>query len=210
VLGVPWPEGTDYAHLIIYYWHPRIFRPSDGPAEYICWLNETKVSRLLIPLQNLEQQTMQSVTTDPITYQILNWFDNNCIRISIQIFIINVEQLYVEPSPYDKILRAEYALQNTDMPNIRIKYKLIDFTVKSFFKSKTWFIPVKSLSEALILAYINPLYDNRLFIELQEKYKLTTCCVHKLYFFVLFLTFVHNLCWTCIAIQSTICCHIMG
>ena len=39
----------------------------------------------------------------------------------------------------------------------------------------------KSLSEALILPSINPLCDNRLFIELQEKYKLSTCCVHKLF-----------------------------
>jgi hypothetical protein len=39
----------------------------------------------------------------------------------------------------------------------------------------------KSLSEALILASINPLYDNRLFIELQEKYKFSTCFVHKLF-----------------------------
>jgi hypothetical protein len=43
VPGVPWhtqiladqltlfqPGGTDYAHLN-YYWHTRIFRPSDGP-----------------------------------------------------------------------------------------------------------------------------------------------------------------------------------
>ena len=29
------PGGTNYAHLISnYYWHTRIFRPSDGPAEY--------------------------------------------------------------------------------------------------------------------------------------------------------------------------------
>ena len=49
----------------------------------------------------------------------------------------------------------------------------------------------KSLSEALILASICPLYDIRLFIELQEKYKLSTCCIH------IFLTFkticVHNI-----------------
>ena len=45
VPGVPWhnqilagqltlsqPGGTYYAHLRNYYWHPRIFRPSDGPA----------------------------------------------------------------------------------------------------------------------------------------------------------------------------------
>ena len=37
------------------------------------------------------------------------------------------------------------------------------------------------LSEALILAYINSQYDNRLFIELQEDYKFSTCCVHKLF-----------------------------
>ena len=51
----------------------------------------------------------------------------------------------------------------------------------------------KSLSEELILASTNPQYDKRLFIELQvqymkTKYKLRTCCVHKL-FFVFVLTF---------------------
>ena len=44
----------------------------------------------------------------------------------------------------------------------------------------------KSFSEALILASVNPQYDERLFIEFQEKYKFTTCSVQKL-FFVLFL-----------------------
>ena len=34
------------------------------------------------------------------------------------------------------------------------------------------------LSEALILASINQLYDNRLFIELQEKCMFRTCCVN--------------------------------
>ena len=35
----------------------------------------------------------------------------------------------------------------------------------------------KSFSEALILAPVNPQYDKRLFIELQEKYKFRSCCV---------------------------------
>ena len=35
-----------------------------------------------------------------------------------------------------------------------------------------------SLSEALILASINPKYDNRLFIELRVHYKKTTSSVH--------------------------------
>ena len=44
----------------------------------------------------------------------------------------------------------------------------------------------KSLSEALILASINPKYDKRLFTELRvqyvhENYKLSTCWVHKLF-----------------------------
>ena len=38
---------------------------------------------------------------------------------------------------------------------------------------------------------INPLYDNRLLIELQEKYKFRTCCVQKLFF--------------CFDIQNNIC-----
>ena len=40
----------------------------------------------------------------------------------------------------------------------------------------------KSCLEALILTLVNPQYDNRLFIEFPEKYKLITCCVQKLFF----------------------------
>ena len=62
-----------------------------------------------------------------------------------------------------------------------------------------------SLSEALILASINPKYGDRLFIELQVKYlyekcKLRTCCAHKLLFiFVLTLRtiYVHNMFCAC-------------
>ena len=50
----------------------------------------------------------------------------------------------------------------------------------------------KSCLEALILALVNPQYDNRLFIEFPEKYKFRTCCVRKLFFF-------------CFDIQSNIC-----
>ena len=39
----------------------------------------------------------------------------------------------------------------------------------------------KSMSEALILESVNPQYDERLFVELQEKYKFTTCCVQILF-----------------------------
>ena len=39
----------------------------------------------------------------------------------------------------------------------------------------------KSVSEALILESVNPQYDERLFIEFQEKYKFTTCCVQILF-----------------------------
>ena len=39
----------------------------------------------------------------------------------------------------------------------------------------------KSFSDALILAPVNPQYDERLFIEFQEKYKFTTCCVQILF-----------------------------
>ena len=45
----------------------------------------------------------------------------------------------------------------------------------------------KSMSQALILAFTNPQYDDRLFIELQVQYMKTassvlTCCVHNLFF----------------------------
>ena len=39
----------------------------------------------------------------------------------------------------------------------------------------------KSVSEALILESVNPQYGERLFIELQEKYKFRTCCVQNLF-----------------------------
>ena len=39
----------------------------------------------------------------------------------------------------------------------------------------------KSFSEALILASLNQNYDERLFVEFQEKYKFTTCCVQILF-----------------------------
>jgi hypothetical protein len=71
------------------------------------------------------------------------------------------------------------------------------------------------MSEALILESVNPQYDERLFIDFQEKYKFTTCCVQKLFFwfFLTFKTiFVHNMLWTCIFLGSqwTISRHIVG
>ena len=61
-----------------------------------------------------------------------------------------------------------------------------------FFPFKK-FVTGKSVSEALILESVNPQYDERLFIEFQEKYKFTTCCVQKLFF-----------CF-CFDIQNNIC-----
>ena len=43
----------------------------------------------------------------------------------------------------------------------------------------SWFTG-KSFLEALILASVNPQYDNRLFIELQVQYEKNTCCVQKI------------------------------
>ena len=53
----------------------------------------------------------------------------------------------------------------------------------SFMKKVTY--TGKSFSEALILAPVNPQYDERLFIKCQEKYKFRTFCVQtssELYF----------------------------
>ena len=49
----------------------------------------------------------------------------------------------------------------------------------------------KSFSKALILSSVNPQYDERFFIELQEKHNMRTCCVQKLVF--------------CFDIQNSIC-----
>ena len=63
----------------------------------------------------------------------------------------------------------------------------------------------------------NPQYGKRLFIEFPEKYKFTTCCGQKLFFFLNFVLtfntiFVHNMLWTCIfrGIQWTISRDIVG
>ena len=54
------------------------------------------------------------------------------------------------------------------------------------------------MSETLILASINPKYNNRLFIELQENHKLSTCCVHRIVCFYKYSEQfnVHNMHWT--------------
>ena len=58
--------------------------------------------------------------------------------------------------------------------------------VQGLFPNKTFKMVTtykgKSVSEALILESVNPQYDKRLFIELQEKYKFRICCVQKLFF----------------------------
>ena len=57
----------------------------------------------------------------------------------------------------------------------------------------------KSVWEALVLAPVNPQYEDRLLIKLQvqykvqEKYKFRTCCVQKLSWMS-----KHNMFWTCI------------
>ena len=51
----------------------------------------------------------------------------------------------------------------------------------------------KSMSEALILESVNPQYDERLFIDFQEKYKFATCCVQNL-FICLFFYIQSNIC----------------
>ena len=69
----------------------------------------------------------------------------------------------------------------------------------------------KSVWEALILESVNPSYDNRLFIQLRKKYKLSTCCVHKIVSNVK-KKCVCNMRWACIflVIQWTIWCHTPG
>ena len=77
----------------------------------------------------------------------------------------------------------------------------------------------KSFSEQLIIASVNPQYDNRLFIELQVQYEKNISLEHVAYkncFFVFVLTFktifVHIMFWTCIfrGIQYTISRHFVG
>ena len=58
--------------------------------------------------------------------------------------------------------------------------KITEYGLECPFISLPFICTGKSFSEALILASLNPQYDERLFIELQEKYKFRTRCVQKL------------------------------
>ena len=62
----------------------------------------------------------------------------------------------------------------TDQQKANTKKKLKNF----LFQNK---VACKTVSEALILESVNPQYDERLFLELQEKYKFRTCCVQILF-----------------------------
>ena len=69
------------------------------------------------------------------------------------------------------------------------------------------------MSEALILESVNPQYDERLFIEFPEKYKIRTCCVQILFWMSKQKQkniFVHNMFLTCVfrGIQWTISCQL--
>ena len=67
--------------------------------------------------------------------------------------------------------------------------KILDLFYKKSPTKRIVIFTGKSLSEAFIIASINPQYDDRLFIELQVQYKKTynfsTCCVLQLFVFVL-------------------------
>ena len=65
--------------------------------------------------------------------------------------------------------------------NLREDFILVitmNFSLHKFCLNSTG----KSFSKALILASVNPQYDERFFIELQEKHNMRTCCVQKLFF----------------------------
>ena len=87
---------------------------------------------------------------------------------------------------------AKYVLQFC----IKAKYKAHNFFSYIYYVCIIQYVAMysstgKSFSEALILESVNPQYDERLFIELQEKYEFRTCCVQKLLF--------------CFDIQNNIC-----
>ena len=83
--------------------------------------------------------------------------------------------------------------------NLDIVLKLVKQIIWQRLYSFMYYLNTgKSSLEALILASTNPQYDKRLFIELHastvhENCKLSTCCVHKLFF--------------CFDIQSNLCTH---
>ena len=82
-------------------------------------------------------------------------------------------------------------------------------------KKRIMFSTGKSVSEALILESVDLQYEERFFIEFQEKYKFTACCVQILFWMSKQkqkTIFVHNMLWTCIflGIQWTISHNIVG
>ena len=65
--------------------------------------------------------------------------------------------------------------------NLPTKMLINNYGDKSHLLIQIWKHTGKSLSEVLILESVNPQYDERLFLELQEKYKFRTGCVQILF-----------------------------
>ena len=159
------------------------------------------------------------------------WFAENCLSYwSPFFFALRYEDLTLKPyDTVDKIfkflsLRPEpefidkfiathtgvTRLENKIHKNIEKRANFTDPYGTSRQSSKD---TGKSFSEALILESVNPQYEERLLIDLQEKYKFRRYCVQILFWMSKQKTiFVHNMLWTCIfqGIQWTISRHIVG
>ena len=90
---------------------------------------------------------------------------------------INLAQYELEAALNHSII----GLEKIPISDVKSSMAVFEEQLTQIVSSQNETFTGKSLLEVLILASINPLNDNRLFIELHEKYKFSTCCVHKLF-----------------------------
>ena len=97
----------------------------------------------------------------------------------------------LEKNTVDITLQPDYLPQTISkkiidfMKSVSVPSKntVFDKTVKKIFVKSSKYRYIIFFSEALILASVNPQHKKRLFIEFPKKYKVTTCCVQKLFCF---------------------------
>ena len=97
----------------------------------------------------------------------------------------NIDQIKLAQYELEAALNHSIiGLEKIPISDVKSSMAVFEEQLAQIVRSQNETFTGKSLLEALILASINPLlYDNRLFIELHEKYKFSTCCVHKLFCF---------------------------
>ena len=109
-------------------------------------------------------------------------FWNNRSHVSPRVLEKNTVDITLQPDYLPQTISKKIIdfMKSVSVPS---KNTVFDKTVKKIFVKSSKYRYIIFFSEALILASVNPQHKKRLFIEFPKKYKVTTCCVQKLFCF---------------------------